>query len=202
MPTMSATSRTIRDMRWKTGLTGCARIAMTESWISRVSCCSSSRPMLIDDTPLLSFSMTLCESIAWLITSSPTRLIRRSTRSRSTRIVWPAEDAAAAALFWVAAAAAAAAAAALSFFSTAALTALTTFAEASSVAAVSVCGVGSAGSSSSAERSKGTGIIGSCSPSDTSAGLTSSSQSHSANSKTARTSSSDFGVVMEIFQPK
>ena len=32
--------------------------------------------------------MTLCDSIAWLMTSSPTRLIRRSTRSRSTRIVW------------------------------------------------------------------------------------------------------------------
>ena len=32
-------------------------------------------------------SITRCDSIAWLMTSSPTRLIRRSTRSRSTRMV-------------------------------------------------------------------------------------------------------------------
>ena len=32
-------------MRWNTDFTGWARIAMTLSWISRVSCSSSSRPM-------------------------------------------------------------------------------------------------------------------------------------------------------------
>ena len=37
-------------------------------------------------------SITDCDSIAWLMTSSPTRLIRRSTRSRSTRTVDVAPD--------------------------------------------------------------------------------------------------------------
>ena len=36
-PVASEASRTIRDMRWKSGFTGCARIAMTPSWMSRAS---------------------------------------------------------------------------------------------------------------------------------------------------------------------
>ena len=88
LPVMSATSRTMRGMRWNTDFTGCARIAMTLSWISRVSCSQLVEAHVDDGGALRArFSMTLCDSIAWLMTSSPTRSIRRSTRSRSTRIV-------------------------------------------------------------------------------------------------------------------
>ena len=40
----SATSRTILDIRWNTDFTGWARIAITLSWISRVSCSSCPAP--------------------------------------------------------------------------------------------------------------------------------------------------------------
>ena len=87
LPVMSATSRTIRDMRWNTDFTGCARIAITLSWISRVSCSSSSRPMMTPEAARSPPRSRCCASMAWLMTSSPTRLMRRSTRSRSTRMV-------------------------------------------------------------------------------------------------------------------
>ena len=45
LPVSAATSRTRRGMRWNTALTGCALIAITLSWICRVSCSSSSRPL-------------------------------------------------------------------------------------------------------------------------------------------------------------
>ncbi len=45
LPVIAATSRTSRGIRWNTDFTGWARIAMTLSWISRVSCSSSSRPI-------------------------------------------------------------------------------------------------------------------------------------------------------------
>ena len=37
LPVASEASRTMRDMRWKSGFTGWARIAMTPSWMSRAS---------------------------------------------------------------------------------------------------------------------------------------------------------------------
>ena len=45
LPVRSATSRTRRGMRWNTDFTGWARIAITLSWISRVSCSRSSSPI-------------------------------------------------------------------------------------------------------------------------------------------------------------
>ncbi len=83
----AATSRTSRGMRWNTDFTGWARMAMTLSWISRVSCSSSSKPTAMVDDRASPASWTRWASMAWLITSSPTRLMRRSTRSRSTRMV-------------------------------------------------------------------------------------------------------------------
>ena len=87
LPVASATSRTIRDMRWNSGRTGWARIAITLSWISRVSRSSSSRLLVTSRSRTWLECSTRCVSMAWLMTSSPTRLMSLSTRSRSTRIV-------------------------------------------------------------------------------------------------------------------
>ena len=42
LPTMAATSRTRRGMRWKTARTGWARMAITLSWMSWIRCSSPS----------------------------------------------------------------------------------------------------------------------------------------------------------------
>ena len=47
--TIAAVSRTRRGMRWNTLFTGWARMAMTLSWISRVSCSKSSSAMTAAD---------------------------------------------------------------------------------------------------------------------------------------------------------
>ncbi len=87
LPVRLAISRTRRGIRWKTAFTGWARMAVTLSWISRVSCSRPSRPTRTLEALEKPASITFWASMAWLITSSPTRSIRRSTRSRSTRIV-------------------------------------------------------------------------------------------------------------------
>ena len=88
LPVASATSRTMRAMRWNSGRTGCARIAITLSWISRVRCSRSSRPVAMLAFLTAPASSTRCVNMAWLMTSSPIRLMSRSTRSRSTLIVF------------------------------------------------------------------------------------------------------------------
>ncbi|MCY1301828.1 hypothetical protein D9M70_514610 [compost metagenome] len=175
--------------------------------------------MLIEDVPLASFSTTLCESIAWLMTSSPTRLIRRSTRSRSTRMVGVPADAAAcwAAALWAALAAGAALSAGARAADCAicntllAVPAAETAALRMSCCCVANCSSSStspteiAGSSSRIDRSKGTGCIGSSSPdcaASSSSSVISRSQSHSANSKTVRIASSPLSVASWIFQEK
>ncbi len=88
----SEASRTMRAMRWNSGFTGCARIAITFSWISRVRLRRSVR-LVINWPPLPKpASWTHWVSTAWLITSSPTMLMSRSTSSRSTRTVARAEE--------------------------------------------------------------------------------------------------------------
>ena len=74
-------------MRWNTDFTGWARMAMTLSWISRVSSSRSSSPTEMPDDRARPLSTTRWASMACWITSSPTTLISRSTRSRSTRMV-------------------------------------------------------------------------------------------------------------------
>ena len=64
LPVASATSRMIRDIRWNTGLTGWARMAITLSWISRESCSSSSRPIATEDERTTPASEARCASIA------------------------------------------------------------------------------------------------------------------------------------------
>ena len=78
-------SRTIRLIRWKSDFTGCARIIITLSWMSRVRRWNSSSPFIASECGERPACSRLCDSMAWLITSSPTRLTSRSIRSRSTR---------------------------------------------------------------------------------------------------------------------
>jgi hypothetical protein len=86
-PVASAASRMMRCILWKTGFSGWARMAMTLSWMPDASCLIPSSPFetsLSEAIPALS---TAWESIASMMTSSPMRLISRSTRSRFTRMV-------------------------------------------------------------------------------------------------------------------
>ncbi len=62
--TAAAASRTIRPMRWNSDLTGCARIIITLSWMSRVSCRNSSRPVATGELGGTPASITDCDSIA------------------------------------------------------------------------------------------------------------------------------------------
>lgn len=86
LPVDASSSRTMRGTRLNTDFTGCARIAIALSCSSRVSWSRSAS----SSTAARPLETSRCDSIDWVMTSSPTRSTSRSSFSRSTRIVAPA----------------------------------------------------------------------------------------------------------------
>ena len=81
-----ARSRTTRGKRENTTEIGIMRIDITDSCMSRVLRSSCARPLCRRSNSIGSSTEADCASMAWVITSSPTRLISLSTLSISTRI--------------------------------------------------------------------------------------------------------------------
>ena len=86
LPVAASASRTSRAMRWNTAFTGWARMAITLSWMSRVSWLRSSSAWVTLSVRRQASAEMRSARMAWCTTSSPTRSTRRSTRGRSTRI--------------------------------------------------------------------------------------------------------------------
>ena len=87
LPSREAMSRTIRGKRLKAKSTGSMRTDITASCRSRVLRSSCPRPASSCSCRPGSSSAERCASMAWVMTSSPTRLISASTLSTATRMV-------------------------------------------------------------------------------------------------------------------
>ena len=84
-PVLAVNSRKMRGTRLKTEPIGWARIAIADSWMSRVNPSSSaSSSVAARPSPA-----SRCAIIAWAMTSSPTASINLSSLPSSIRIDWP-----------------------------------------------------------------------------------------------------------------
>ena len=86
LPRRVARSRTMRGKRLKANSTGSMRTPSTDSCRSRVLRSSCTRPANSGSLATGSRCSQRWRSMAWVITSSPTRLIRASTLATATRI--------------------------------------------------------------------------------------------------------------------